>query len=154
MERSPSFLEKIGSLVPGYAGYADREGRRQCDKILRSQVSVVLQQARSVIEERLATVIAEKKFELMADLEQCRKRLDTLAEKVKYAPYGESSFFSDAQVRGPELEEIYRTDLELMEKVKAFMTVVSEQPVTVALASVREMEAMLSNRTQYMKEFK
>ena len=30
-----ALLEKLGSLVPGYAGYADRETRRECDQVLR-----------------------------------------------------------------------------------------------------------------------
>ena len=28
MERSKNIFDKIGSLIPGYRGYAEREGRR------------------------------------------------------------------------------------------------------------------------------
>ena len=34
MERSKNIFDKLGSLIPGYRGYAERDSRRNCDKLL------------------------------------------------------------------------------------------------------------------------
>ena len=31
MQRTKNIFDKIGSLIPGYRGYAERDGRRNCD---------------------------------------------------------------------------------------------------------------------------
>ena len=47
-----ALLEKLGSLVPGYAGYADRETRRECDQVLRLAVSSRLGAARAALDRK------------------------------------------------------------------------------------------------------
>ena len=42
MDRLKNVFDKIGSLIPGYKGYAERDGRRNCDKILRDSISAQL----------------------------------------------------------------------------------------------------------------
>jgi hypothetical protein len=42
MDRVKNIFDRIGSLIPGYSGYADREGRRNCDKVLRDSIVVKL----------------------------------------------------------------------------------------------------------------
>ena len=39
MKRSKSIFDKIGALIPGYRGYAERDSRRNCDKLIRNQIS-------------------------------------------------------------------------------------------------------------------
>ena len=39
MDRKVNILDKIGALIPGYSGYAERDGRRNCDKILRESIA-------------------------------------------------------------------------------------------------------------------
>ena len=45
MDRIKNVFDKIGSLIPGYKGYAERDGRRNCDKILRDSISAQLSEA-------------------------------------------------------------------------------------------------------------
>ena len=39
MKRSPNIFEKIGTLIPGYKGYQEREGGRECDRQLCEQIA-------------------------------------------------------------------------------------------------------------------
>jgi len=154
MDRKINIYDKIGSLIPGYSGYADREGRRQCDKILRSQISGDLHYSERLIQDRLTAVIQEKKYDSMNDIEKCRKIIDTLGTKIRYAPYGESSFFSDAQIKENELQEIYKKDLILLEKVQELKEASSVKPVQEILLDIVAIEQLLDARNQYIKEFK
>lgn len=154
MERSPTFLEKIGSLIPGYAGYADREGRRQCDKILRSQISSELRRCEIILQERLSVLVNEKKYAMINEIEACRKQINTLSSKVLYAPYGASAFFSDAQIKEPELKTIYEKDVVIMEQVSAFKASLNEKSISEISTAVRNIDELLDSRNQYIKEFK
>ena len=38
MERKKNIFDKIGSLIPGYIGYAERDSRRVCDQKIRKEI--------------------------------------------------------------------------------------------------------------------
>ena len=113
MERKKNIFDKIGSLIPGYIGYANRDSRRNCDKLLRSKMAQEILQSESLMSVRLKQEIKNKNFSNLKDIEEHRKSLNTLAEKIRYAPYGESTFFSDNQIKEDALQEIYRFDHKL-----------------------------------------
>ena len=155
MERTPAIFDKIGSLIPGYSGYAEREGRRQCDKILRSQIASELQNCERLSQDKITDLIKEKKFDLLNSFENCRKRVDTLISKVRYASYGSSSFFSDAQIKENELQEIYKRDLLLMEAVQSLKASLQQSPSSESIIDIlSNIDKMLFTRNQYLKEFK
>jgi len=93
LERSKNIFDKIGSLIPGYRGYADRDSRRNCDKLLRNEIAKEILGNESVINEKIKQEVKDKNFDALQDLEERRQSLRSLSEKIKYAPYGESSFF-------------------------------------------------------------
>jgi len=113
LERSKNIFDKIGSLIPGYRGYAERDGRRNCDKLLRNQISEKLSQCVSIINNQIKTEVKNNNLSSLRDLEDCQQKLNTLSDKIKYAPYGESSFFGDSQIKENELQNIYELDFEL-----------------------------------------
>ena len=39
MDRKKNIIDKIASLIPGYKGYAERDGRRNCDRVLRDSIT-------------------------------------------------------------------------------------------------------------------
>lgn len=117
MDRKKNFLDMIGSLIPGYNGYAEREGRRSCDKILRDSISNDLAQIEKIISDRILSSISENNKEQARQLDENKKRINTFSSKVKYAPHGESPLFSDNQIKEDELFQIYKTDLELLENI-------------------------------------
>jgi hypothetical protein len=120
MDRKKNIFDRIGSLIPGYRGYAERDSRRNCDKQIRESVYVELMLIEKIVTKKILDAIKEKDKDLMRQLESKRKDLNTLSSKIKYAPYGESSFFSDKQIKEDELLEIYKFDLLILETVEDF----------------------------------
>lgn len=117
MDRKKNFLDMIGSLIPGYNGYAEREGRRNCDKVLRDSISNELLKIEKIINDRVLSSISEKNKEQAKQLDENKKSVNTFSTKVKYAAHGQSPLFSDSQIKEDELLQIYKIDLELLEKI-------------------------------------
>ena len=154
MERGKNIFDKIGSLIPGYAGYAERDGRRQCDKLLREKVVVVLDSSEKVLAQKIATEIKTQNFDKITDFEECRKRLNTLSSKIKFAAYGESAFFSSNQLKEDELMYIYQRDYALLEKANEFNHAISNLDIPSIISRIDEVNTMLNDRNEYIKEFK
>jgi uncharacterized protein (DUF342 family) len=154
MERKKNIFDKIGLLIPGYSGYAEREGRRQCDKILRNKIAAEIYDCEKILRIRLDVEIKTKNTQLMEALEECRKRLNTLSSKIKYAPYGESGFFSDLQLKEEALKEIFNRDLFLMEMVKALSGTIHNMTTEEISNNIRKIDATIDDRNQFIKEYK
>lgn len=154
MERSKNIFDKIGSLIPGYAGYADRDSRRNCDKLLRNEIAKEMLGNESVINEKIKQEVKGKNFDILQDLEERRQSLRSLSEKIKYAPYGESSFFSDTQIKENELKKIYQFDdklLSLLEATKKKLLDMSIDEIDVYIASI---VSSIEERNHFIKEHK
>ena len=83
MERSKNIFDKIGSLIPGYRGYAERDGRRNCDKLLRNKISEEIIKCETSLNTRLQTEVKSNNLDSLQDLEECRQKLNTLSDKIK-----------------------------------------------------------------------
>jgi len=114
MKRNKNIFDKIGSLIPGYRGYSEKDSRRNCDKLLRNRISDQLLDVEDIVRDRLKLVISQKKINDIELLESLRKKINTLSDKVRFAPYGESSFFADSKIDEDELEKIYEYDFYLL----------------------------------------
>ncbi len=114
MKRNKNIFDKIGSLIPGYRGYSEKDSRRNCDKLLRNRISDQLLDVEGIVRDRLKFVISQKKLNDIESLEILRKKINTLSDKVRFAPYGESSFFADSKIDEDELEKIYEYDFYLL----------------------------------------
>ena len=109
------FLENLAYLVPGYRGYKEKELRREEDARLRGRVLAKFQIIRSLLEEKL-TRIAESALDRSVELLDRRlRRTETLADAVRYAPYGFAGFFDSETVREETLEKLLEIDLLLFQ---------------------------------------
>jgi hypothetical protein len=154
MDRPVNIFDKIGSLIPGYSGYAERNNRRQCDKILREKVALTISSIENEISKRIASLIESKELSQLKKVEECRKKLNTISSQVKYAPYGESGFFSIAQLKENELLTIYQKDFALLEKMNEINGSISDVDIKQILKKIDYLEGMLKERNEYLKEFK
>ncbi|HPV53693.1 MAG TPA: hypothetical protein PK793_06500, partial [Syntrophales bacterium] len=118
MDKSKSIFDNIGALIPGYRGYAEREGRRHCDRIVRESVAQALAACEKAVHIRIVSGVKQQHKETLYGWEETRKRLNTLSTNIKYAAYGASSFFSDSQIRKEELEMIIVDDFDLLEEAQ------------------------------------
>ena len=154
MERTKNIFDKIGALIPGYRGYAERDSRRNCDKLIRIIIAEEITKCESFINDRMKTEIKNKKMDSLQDLEECRQKLSTLSEKIKYAPYGESSFFGDSQIKEEELQKIYKLDHDILLSINKFPTEIANSEVTDVLLFINFLNSMLNDRNNFIKEHK
>lgn len=154
MERNINIFDKIGSLIPGYRGYADRENRRNCDKLLRNKISEELLNQESVLSNRLRQETKNKKFDILQDIEERRQSLRTLSDKIKYVPYGESSFFSDTQIKEDELKKIYQLDDRLLSLLKSSKEGLGNMTIEEIDGHIVSIASSIEERNGFIKEHK
>ncbi|MGY8918352.1 MAG: hypothetical protein ACKVJ6_08760 [Flavobacteriales bacterium] len=154
MERPGNISDKIGSLIPGYKGYAERDGRRNCDKQLRSILSLKLFECENILVNRINEAITNSNKPLMRKIEVCRKSINTTQSKVNYAPYGESGFFSDQQIKEDELMKIYHFDLDMAEVVCEIENIILEHDTESIMRKLSELDNVLRSRNQFIREHK
>ena len=97
-EAVKSLLGRLGSLVPGYAGYADRERRRESDQALRLAVAARLGTARAVLDRRTAECARTSRFDVLEPLDALSRRVAALADAVRHAPAGYAALFDAATI--------------------------------------------------------
>ncbi len=159
MERRKNFFDRIGSLIRGYKGYVIREEKRNTDKKLRDELAKRIENAKLMIIDFQQELIKKNNITLCQEWDLLRKTVDTLFSKIKYAAHGESSFFSENQLKENELDEIYNLDLKLVENVDMVCTSVesciqeSSNPKPIN-KMVRDVELCIDNRTNYINTFK
>jgi hypothetical protein len=154
MLREKNLFDKIGSLIPGYVGYIERERRRQCDKILRDHIAAELLKCENIIQSRIAIEIEEKNYEIVEQFESARKKIDTLLSKIKYSPSGGSAFFSVNQIRKPELENIFQKDLLLGQTIKQLEDLIQKSNIQQILSSIDNLYSLIYERNEFIKEYK
>lgn len=157
--RRTNFFEQIGNMIRGYKGYALRDEKRNTDKKLRNELSGIIQQSEKTVITHQQQLVKTGEMQLCQEWEIARKALNTIFSKIKNATYGESSFFSDQQLKETELDEIYKTDLEMSERVHLILkTVETEINETMSAGfvnqQVREIDAILIKRTNFINQFK
>ena len=154
MERSKNIFDKIGSLIPGYRGYAERDGRRNCDKLLRNEVSEDITNCEGVLNNRIKIEVKNNNLSSLQDLEECRQKLNTLSEKIKYSPYGESSFFGDSQIKEDELQKIYQLDHDILLFTNKFQDDILNSDISDILLFINSLTSMIDGRNNFIKERK
>ena len=154
MKRKTNILDRIGSLIPGYRGYAERDGRRNCDKQLRSILSLKLFECENILVNRINEAITNSNKPLMRKIEVCRKSINTTQSKIDYAPYGKSGLFSDQQIKEDELMKIYHFDLDMAELVGEIENIILEHDVEIIMKKLSELDNVLISRNQFIREHK
>ncbi len=110
-------LERWLRVLPGYAGYKEKEQRRDADRILREAIRLRLRE----IADRLLGLqreLAERDLSRVDELDRVVRRIQTLADQVGVARYGYAGFFDALRIEEAELEALYRFDADLLQKIE------------------------------------
>jgi hypothetical protein len=160
-EAVKAVLQKLGSLVPGYAGYADRERRRESDQALRLSVAARLGAARAALDRRTAECARTGRFDVLEPLDAVSRRVAALADAVRHAPAGYSALFDAGTVDAAELDRLYNLDLEVQSACERLVEEAERLPAAVdqeALERVEQLQedadAALRRRTESLREVK
>lgn len=157
--RNKTILDKIGALIPGYNGYATRSDKRKTDRIFREQNSILINKSESLVVEYQKILLSNNDFHLMNEWEAVRKKLNTLTSLLKFSNYGESSFFSEYQIKEEELDKIMDFDEQISERVhlifKTTQTEIEEAiSKTFIINCIKEIETVILNRSTFISKFK
>lgn len=153
MKRKKNIFDKIGSLIPGYTGYSEREGRRNTDKILREEISKRIYEIEKKINSLIEDAISEKDFTLMKNLEKSRKKINTLNSKIKYSPQGTTGFFSDEEIKENELLEVYKSDLSIFNIITQIEEKRMDEKSVEIENLIKDLEKTIFERNIYISKF-
>jgi hypothetical protein len=158
-QRKVNILDKIGSLIPGYQGYATRDNMRISDKQIRTNASEKLIRIEEAIEEVKKDFIIKDKIQEAKEFELVRKNINTLASKIKHAQYGETAFFSLNQIKENELEQIQNFDLQISERISLMQVSVETKKElsitpTALNQSLKEIDKTFQERNHFIQQFK
>jgi len=148
MNRKTNIFDKIGTLVPGYKGYQEREGRRECDRQLREEIANKL----SLIEKKITDSIDNANFEILTTIENTRKKINNLNDLIKYSPYGESSLFADSVIKENELDSIYQLDLQVLENTENIQNNINSLSFEELKEKIIILEDSINQRNQFLKD--
>jgi len=157
--RNPNIISKIGSLIPGFNGYSDRTDRRNSERIFRDQNSKLLERGENSVIQYQKKLIAGGDIEESKKWEIVRKAINTCISKFKHAIYGESSFFSKEQIKVDELEEIFKLDEEIVDRIQIiYKTAENDLEETLSaqliLNNLKEIDGLLLNRSNFIGRYK
>jgi len=127
MSLTANIVERIASYVPGYAGYKQKELRRESDALVRRHVSSVLSSAKAKM---ALTPTAARAVAANPDArylwDSTKALFDRVVQRIDKAPEGYSGFYDLVKVDEAALDEIYRMDLALVEKAGEVAKLVDE----------------------------
>jgi hypothetical protein len=125
-----NFLERLGSKIPGFSGYLEREMRREVDKLQRDWLADQVDRARFAINGKIRDWSREGRLENLDRASSVEKALDRLGNRIRHADYGSSGFFDAVKIGQEELDRIYEFDLALTESMQYLALQVEQLPET------------------------
>jgi hypothetical protein len=113
---SMDIFKKIGSKIPGFKGYVERQNRRDSDKLIRDTIYRRFRELEGRVSDIQVQLINQGQISYTDDLEKAALRLRTFADRVRTAPRGYSSLFEAVKINEPELAKLYTFDAALLDK--------------------------------------
>jgi hypothetical protein len=119
---SRNLLEKLGSIIPGWKGYQERQERRKADQLMRQTLAEKMAAQRKRLDVAQQELINSGKIDLVDDVGRAVTQLQTFIDRVRLASYGYSGMFDAVKINEEELEQMYNFDVALFEYVDRLNT--------------------------------
>ncbi|MEW5830336.1 MAG: hypothetical protein AB1846_15720 [Chloroflexota bacterium] len=107
---SADVFKKLGSYIPGFKGYIERQNRRASDKLLRETVADRFEEQWKRASAIQTDLISQGMIELIDDMEKAAIQLRTFIDKIRTASYGYSGLFDAVKINEDELAQLYAFD--------------------------------------------
>jgi hypothetical protein len=138
-------FKRLGSLIPGFKGYIERQTRRDADKLLRDTVARRFDEQWQRASQIQVDMVSNGMIQYVDDMEKAALKLRTFIDKIATAPRGYSGLFDAVKINEKELEAIYQYDaafFDLAEQVGRAL-----DNVEVSLADEAALPAAIRNVT-------
>jgi hypothetical protein len=155
-------LERLMNSIPGFRGYREQELRRDSDRLQREHLAASLDEVKKSLNQVAAALTRGGNLDVINDVETARKRLDKVANRIRYAERGYSGFFDVIKVDDTTLARVYEFDLGLagdVDGVRAAGTAAAQaaEPRTALqeiIGRVDALDARLSERESVLRGIK
>lgn len=117
IQASQNKFENLVAKVPGYAGYKQKEQRREADKLLRLHVARQYEEQLRRLNEVQYALTSKGRLASIVTLERAVMKLQLLIDRIKTASYGYSGLFDAVKVDEAVLDRLYDFDLAMLEGV-------------------------------------
>ncbi len=107
---SQDAFKKLGSHIPGFKGYIERQNRRAADKLMRETIADRFQEQWTRISELQVNMINEGMLAYVDDMERAAIQMRTFIDKIRTASYGYSGLFDAVKINEEELAQLYAFD--------------------------------------------
>ncbi len=122
IQASQSKFENLVAKIPGYAGYKQKEQRREADKLLRLHVARQYEEQLRRLNEVQYALTASGRLASIVTLERAVMKLQLLIDRIKTASYGPAGLFDAIKVDEGVLDRMYEFDLAMLEGVNELAT--------------------------------
>ncbi len=110
-----NWLERLGEKIPGFRGFQDRQLRRQVDKLQREHLAQEVSRMKVAVRGKARSYTDAGQIGLLHLFDRLDRKLDGLAQAIRFADYGFSGIFDVVKFREEELEKLYQFDLSLLD---------------------------------------
>ncbi|MHB1294322.1 MAG: hypothetical protein ACYC4R_04910 [Anaerolineae bacterium] len=117
VQASRSKFEDLVAKVPGYAGYKQKEERREADKLLRMHVARQYRGQLSRLDALQYSLTSKGNLTGMSALEPARTGLQLFIDRLETASYGYAGLFDAVKVDQAALDRLYDFDMALLDGV-------------------------------------
>ena len=109
-------FKRLASYIPGFAGYVERQNRRDADKLVRDTVARRYEELWTRTSNLQKDLISAGKIQFVDDMEQAALQLRTFIDKITRSARGYSGLFDAVKINQKELEQLYNFDLAFFEQ--------------------------------------
>jgi hypothetical protein len=118
--------ERIAAALPGFRGYKEKELRRESDKLIRNNLTVILSKDKDSVKS-ISQKIADKRYmDVLTDIDRLGAKMDRITEKVNHASYGYSGFFDVVKIKEENLDRMITFDNQLLDEVNALTATIED----------------------------
>ena len=122
-EKLAEKFKDMARLFPGIPSYQEREGLRNQDKVIRSQLTARIEEQIALIIDLIGDLANRGCLKPLADLDNLGRKLHRLTDAIRFASHGYAGLFSDTPLDEAKLAELYEYDLSLHENVDEFVAI-------------------------------
>ena len=128
--RVAELLEKLTRIIPGIAGYQDREKRRDADRAVRERAAAAVRAGRDKLLRVSADVSRQGgmgALKSVGKIDRVSTLMERLEDELRYSPYGYAGWFDREGVALEDLERLYEYDLELLDQAESLEGLVVDE---------------------------
>jgi hypothetical protein len=159
---SQNVLEQLVGKIPGFAGYQDKDLRRDADRLQREHLAARLEENKKALNDVALGATRVGALDAINDVETARKRLDKVVARIRYADRGYAGFFDAIKVDEVLLARVYQFDLDLLgavEEISSFAQAAAASDnvkagVSALIAQLDALDGRLAEREQLLSGFK